>query len=61
MKERETKPTILRSTLIPIGRPLLFPGGTLLWLDASDSSTISETAGTVSEWQDKRSKWGPQL
>ena len=37
----------------PNWTPSSLSGGTLLWLDASDSSTISETAGTVSEWQDK--------
>jgi len=28
-------------------------GGLALWLDASDSSTITETDGNVSEWRDK--------
>ncbi|MEC7628228.1 MAG: LamG-like jellyroll fold domain-containing protein, partial [Verrucomicrobiota bacterium] len=37
----------------PNWTPSSLSGGTLLWLDASDSSTISETAGTVSEWRDK--------
>ena len=37
----------------PNWTPASLAGGTLIWLDANDTSTISETGGTVSEWRDK--------
>ncbi|MCU0275218.1 MAG: LamG domain-containing protein, partial [Acidimicrobiales bacterium] len=33
--------------------PANVPGGTLLWLDAADASTITLTSGAVSEWRDR--------
>jgi len=33
--------------------PTRISGGAALWLDASDTSTITESSGSVSQWNDK--------
>jgi hypothetical protein len=41
------------ATTLALWTPASVAGGTLLWLDAADASTITLTSGAVSEWRDR--------